>query len=137
MEWHGALYRTLKKRGEEIKTCIDRFTVSERENIAISEDIASLSKQWNSFEKANQGISETLKMYREGLQKADEGIQTEKEAVVKLIETEFERSHNSQMINETLKTFTNQLQKLDEGTQTEKEKVVKLTETHNVQESRE
>ena len=89
------------------------------------------------FRKANQDISKTLKMYREELQQVDEGIKTKKEAVVKLIETEFERSQNSQMIDETLKTYTNQLQQLDEGTQTEKEKVVKLTETHNVQESRE
>ena len=51
MEWYDALYRTLKKRGEEIETRIDRFTGSEGENIAISEDIASLSKQWASFER--------------------------------------------------------------------------------------
>ena len=46
-------------------------------------------------------------MYGQELQRVDEGIQTEKEAIVKLIETGFERSQNSQMNNETLKTCTN------------------------------
>ena len=137
MEQYSAMYWTLKKRGEDIETRIDQFTGSERENTEVSEDIASLSKQWDSFEKTNQDISETLKMYGQELQRVDEGIQTKKEAIVKLIETGFERSQNSQMINETLKTCTNQFQQLDEGTQTEKEKVVKLTETHDVQELRE
>ena len=137
MEWYDTMYWTLKKKGEDIETRIDRFTGSERENTEISEDIASLSKQWDSFEKTNQDISEILKTYRQELQRVDEGIQTKKEAIVKLIETGFERSQNSQMINETLKTCTNQFRQLDEGTQTEKEKVVKLTETHDVRELRE
>ena len=108
MEWYDAMYWTLKKRGKDIETSIDRFTGSERENTEISEDIASLSKQWDSFEKTTQDISETLKMYGQELQRVDEGIQTEKEAIVKLIETGFERSQNSQMNNETSKTCTNQ-----------------------------
>ena len=137
MERYDAMYWTLKKRGKDIETRIDRFTGSERENTEISEDIASLSKQWDSFEKINQDISETLKMYGQDLRRVDEEIQTKKEAIVKLIETGFERSQNTQMINETLKTYTNQFQQLDEGTQTEKEKVVKLTETHDVRELRE
>ena len=83
-KWYGDVYWTLKKRGEDIETRIDRFTGSKRENTEISEDIASLSKQWDFFEKINQDISETLKMYGQELQRVDEGIQTKKEVICEI-----------------------------------------------------
>ena len=137
MGWYDDLYRTLKGMGKDIEKRNDRFTGSERENIEISQDIASLLERWETFGKMNQGIDEILKTQEEELQQVDEWIQTNKEAVVKLIETEFEKSQNSEMINDTLRTYKKKLQQLYEGAQTEKDKVVRLTETHNVRESRE